>query len=339
MPGNGQPAMYEASREAGRQRRLGSIRVRVVVGVVAGSLALAQSATSAAAEAPYDVDKLVTVVRVKDGDTLVVQGDKRKRIIRIPGLNTMEKGECHAKRATKVLKNYLPEGQQVRITALDRHSRTGEKNPDRPDRYHRYLDVDHGGQSVDPAAEIIKRGLALWMPNKEEYLRNEHYANLAKDAATRGVGLWNSDACGKGPSRKASLRVDVNWMGADQTVTITNGRTKEVDLGGWWIRDSSFHSNAVDDDLKKKARGYTIPDGTIIPGNGALVLHVGPQPAAPIPGHLYWVTENIFNPMPDPNGPEAHTMMGDGAYLFDPQGDLRAAEQYAPRAGFHFPMP
>jgi Lamin Tail Domain len=160
--------------------------------------------------------------------------------------------------------------------------------------------------------------------NKVEYLLNSSYPALAAQAVAEGRGLWNTDACVTGPSRNATLRVTVKWQGT-ATVSIDKQGANPVNLAGWWVRDSSYHG--------KLARGYTFPAGTVIPAGGTVVLHTGKGSNGG--GHYYWglnsdvrVFDNVTN---------APNHMADGAYLFDPQGDLRAAQQYAPHAPIQFP--
>lgn len=302
---------------------------RLAVSVMASSLLLVSASATASAASVTPVDTTGKVVRVVDGDTVIARIHGKAHRIRITGLNAMEltdyqrghrKGECHARRATRQLEKLVLR-KQVRITALDESSESGERH-----RLRRSLAVkkDANGPWVDPAEVLIRKGLALWLPNKVEYLPNSLYPVLAAQAAAHRRGLWNTEACGVGPSRNATLRVTVKWNG-DETVTISNQGAKPVSLADWWIRDSSYHG--------KLARGYTFPAGTVIPAGGAIILHIGKGSNSN--GHYYWnLGENVrlFD-----NVTNAPTFMADGAYLFDPQGDLRAAQQYAPHAPIQFP--
>lgn len=315
----------QGARRSGN-RTLGS---RLTASVVTSALFLVTtastaSATSTASNTPVDTTGKVT--RVVDGDTVIARIHGKTHRIRITGLNAMEltdyqqdhrKGECHARQATRQLEK-LVLGKQVRITARDKASESGERH-----RLRRSLAVkDASGTWIDPAAVLIRDGLALWLPNEVEYLPNSSYPVLAAQAAAEGRGLWNTDACGVGPSRNATLRVTVKWQGAE-TVSIDNQGANPVNLAGWWVRDSSYHG--------KLARGYTFPAGTVVPVGGTVVLHTGKGSNGG--GHYYWnLNDLVFD-----NVTDAPTLMADGAYLFDPQGDLRAAQQYAPHAPIQFP--
>jgi micrococcal nuclease len=309
--------------QVARRLRARTLGGRLVASVMASSLLLTPTALTASAT---PVDTTGEVIRVVDGDTVIARINGKTHRIRITGLNAMEltdyrpghrKGECHARQATRRLEALVLD-KQMRITARDAASKSGQ-------RLRRSLAIkDASGTWIDPAAVLVREGLALWLPNKVEYLPNSSYPALAAQAAAEGRGLWNTNACGTGPSQNATLRVIVKWQGAE-TVSIANQGANPVNLAGWWLRDSSYHG--------KLARGYTFPAKTVIPAGGTIVLHTGKGTNGG--GHYYWglngnvrVFDNVTN---------APTLMADGAYLFDPQGDLRAAQQYAPHAPIQFP--
>ena len=313
-----QPGPLRAARPNG-----GAIRCAWITGVLAGLLAASVAVAPPASAAP--IDSTGTVVRVVDGDTVIANIGGAEHRIRITGLNTMEiseyekghrEGECRGRQATRRLEE-LVLNKTVRITARRASSASGERH-----RLRRSLEVTAGGRTVDPAAVLIREGLALWMPNQVEFRPNAEYPVLAAEAAAARRGLWQADGCGVGPSPDAALRVTVKPRGAE-TVTISNAGAGPVDLTGWWLRDSSFHGVL--------ARGYEFRSKAVLPAGGTIVLHTGR--GADHDNHRYW---NLPNPVFDnpTGGPQ---WMGDGAYLFDPRGNLRAAHQYAPHAPIQFP--
>jgi hypothetical protein len=171
------------------------------------------------------------------------------------------------------------------------------------------------------SVKLIEEGLALWLPNKDEYLWNREYAAAAKRAADSRLGLWSSMACGEGPNQDAQLKVKVKWAGRER-VTIRNLGDTEINLSGWWIRDSSYHGG-------RRAHGYTFPQNTTIPAHGKIFVIPAKVQKAPDGNRYYWhlPSGHVFDDLKT-----GRTGMGDGAYLFDPDGDLRAARQYAPDA-------
>jgi hypothetical protein len=157
----------------------------------------------------------------------------------------------------------------------------------------------------------VVRRRRQWLPQFVETRTNALYSKLAQQAALRRVGIWNPSYCGSGPSEGSPLRVTVNpkHTGSDldipgEWVRIRSFAPYPVPLGGWWVRDSGL-------------RRYVFAPGTTLPANDALTLHVG---AGTNRGaDLFWgVHTLVFEDPP----------LGDGAYLFDPQGDLRASMTY-----------
>ena len=76
-------------------------------------------------------------------------------------------------------------------------------------------------------------------------------------------------------------------------------------LDGWYVRESSL-------------RRFTFPAGAVIPPNSSITVYAGQ--GENFGSEFFWnLTKPVFdNTTRDDRG------KGDGAYLFDPQGDLRA---------------
>ena len=83
--------------------------------------------------------------------------------------------------------------------------------------------------------------------------------------------------------------------------------SRAVPLAGWWIRDSM-------------QRRYTLPAGTMLPPGQTLTLHTGRGTDQGLT--RFWGLRLTLFPNVGPDH------LGDGAYLFDPQGDLRASMTY-----------
>jgi endonuclease YncB( thermonuclease family) len=269
---------------------------------------------------------------IADGDTIKADiagdGTSRPKLIRFTGINTMElsryssnprnrRGACHGLEATSLVERYVKRSHwRVKLAAQHASSRTGK-------RLRRSVWVRSGGRWVDLARILIEQGHALWLSNPDEWAHNAEYRALAEQAAARQINLYDPDFCGAGPSPEAQLRVSVNWDadGNDERnrngewVDVRNLGPAPVPIGGWWVRDSYLIKNA------RGVPGFEFPAGAVVPAGGAIRLHVGCGEARPT--RFYWcqpstVFENV-NPRDD---------SGDGAYLFDPQGDLRAAGIY-----------
>jgi endonuclease YncB( thermonuclease family) len=261
---------------------------------------------------------------VDDGDTVDVKlptsTGKRKTVrVRLTGIQAMEqsvytrnprkrKGDCHALPATARLEQLIQKARgTVRLAAQDPASTTGG-------RLRRSIAARIHGKWVDVGRVLAAQGHALWLPNGIEWAWNATYNLLTQDAAAEQRNLWNPHACGLGPSQRSTLNLTVNWdaRGNDfdnvngERVTIENlDLVTPVSLAGWWVRDSAL-------------RRYSFPSWAAIPAGGSVIVRMGI--GVDTDTTFYWGQKRpVFeNPRPDGRG------MGDGAYLFDPQGDLRA---------------
>jgi endonuclease YncB( thermonuclease family) len=267
------------------------------------------------------------VTFVDDGDTLRVDLDRdgtRNAIkVRMTGIQAMEqtvytrnvarrRGECHALAATARLERLIKRGRgRVRLSAQDPSSRSAG-------RWRRSIAVKLGGRWHDVGRRLVAEGHALWLPNRKEWLWNRDYSVLAERAALAKRGLWNTHSCGHGPHDTAPLSLwanadadgdDNDFVNGEWVKVRNNSPVEEVALGGWWIRDSAL-------------RRFTFPSyATLAPGE-TLTLYAGEGPDSWT--EFFWNQRRpVFeNPTNDENA------IGDGAYLFDPQGDLRAWMTY-----------
>ena len=80
-------------------------------------------------------------------------------------------------------------------------------------------------------------------------------------------------------------------------------------LDGWYLRDSGL-------------RRFTFPSGAAIAPNSSVTVYAGQGES--FNGEYFW---NMTAPVFD-NATHDNRSIGDGAYLFDPQGDLRAWMMY-----------
>ncbi len=269
---------------------------------------------------------------VADGDTIQVDidndGSRAIKSIRFTGINAMElsryskypnrrRGACHGLAATSLVESYIKRARgRVRLAAQNRNSVTGH-------RLRRSVAVRSGGRWVDLGRVVMEQGLALWLPNGTENAHNREYHDLAEQAAGAQRGMYNPAACGAGPSPEAQLKVYVQWDadGNDsdnlngEWVDIRNTGTTDVPLAGWWVRDSWLIYNA------RKVPGYEFPAGAVVPAGGTVRLHVGC--GTNTGQRFYWCQRSaVFE------NADRLRSSGDGAYLFDPQGDLRASMMY-----------
>ena len=90
-----------------------------------------------------------TLLRVIDGDTIVVSLNGKEEKVRLVGINTPEKGFCGFEEATRALEILLADSDLGLINA-------GVDDRDRYGRLLRYLEVD----GIDLGLELIRAGLA-----------------------------------------------------------------------------------------------------------------------------------------------------------------------------------
>ena len=267
------------------------------------------------------------VTFIADGDTVYVDidgdGSRTHFPVRITGMNAMEqttytsrasarRGECHAVEATARLEQLLKAAKyKVRLMAQDPASRSMK-------RLRRSVAVRVNGRWIDVARTLINEGHAIWLPNRTESAWNRDYSILQGRAQRAGLNLWDADYCGAGPAEGAQIRLLVNWDadGDDnldpngEWVRITNlDPVNPLPLGGWWLRDSAL-------------RRLVFPSWAQVMPASHVTIYAG----------IGDDTEDEFycglrGPAFE-NVTRDETAMGDGAYLFDSQGDLRASQIY-----------
>jgi hypothetical protein len=220
----------------------------------------------------------------------------------------------------------------VRLVAM----KSGSTTAGGRHRLRRTVQVKRGGRWIDPAMVLLEKGLAIWLPNgSDEWAWNGVYGRLAEEAAARGVGLWNPNACSRGTVSPDTLRLKVKWdaEGTDSSKT-ANGEwvrihntdpVNPVSLNGWTLRDSDLRG-------RKLESGYRFPSSAVIPAGGSIQVHVGSGQDS---GGKYFWGENkvIFD-----NASNDKKQMGDGAYLFDGDSEMRAHVQYPCRTTCSDPL-
>jgi endonuclease YncB( thermonuclease family) len=271
-----------------------------------------------------------TVTKVNDGDTITVDidrdGSARPAPIRLTGIQAMEltryaktrgrAGECHGVDATERLETLVHEsGNRVRLAAIDPLSMTIGRA-----RLRRQVSVMRDGEWTDAGALLLQEGLALWLANDAEWAWNGRYSRLAEDAAERDVGIWDGRSCGTdhlGPAAN-SLRLKVKWNASGNDAENLNGEWVRItntdplhplNLYGWWLRDSHL-------------RRYTFRAGTVVAAGQSVRVRVGSGPDDASTFHWGLGTPAFDNATND------RKQIGDGGYLFDPRGNLRAHVQY-----------
>ena len=268
---------------------------------------------------------------VDDGDTLRVDldgdGSRSAIKVRLTGINAQEqtvytsdprrrRGECHALEATARLEQLVRRSRgRVRLSAMEPSSRSGN-------RWRRAVAVKIAGRWRDVGRLLIAEGHALWMPSGRERAWNAEYSLLAERAAAQRLGMWSPTYCGLGPSDASPLSVEVNSDADGIDADFVNGewvRVRNLDpvnavhLGGWTLRNS--------------LRRYTFPEWATLPPHEWLTVYVG-QGTDTWTDFFWGRSAPLFS-----NQRTGDRVIGDGAYLVDPQGDIRAWMTYPCRTG------
>ncbi len=272
---------------------------------------------------------------VNDGDTMDVDVDRdgtsRTRRIRFAGVQAMEQtayaarhreGDCHAVEATERLERLVRRSRwRVRLAAEDPQSMSRN-------RALRTVAVRSGGRWRDVGTVLLREGLALWWASWAESAPNARYSLLVQQSIAAQRGLFDPDGCGAGPSPASPLQVVVNWDADGDDTANPSGewvRIRNLDpvnavpLGGWYLRDSGL-------------RRYTFPADAVIPAGSAVTLDVG-RDGDDIATFRWNLRAPVFE-----NASHDEDAMGDGAYLFDPLGNIRATMVYPCRVACSDPL-
>jgi endonuclease YncB( thermonuclease family) len=307
--------------------------VRLALLALAGALLLPTPAAQAKsgpclADYPHGTQCRVwngKVRYVDDGDTLDadVPGDGLGGLlrVRITGIQAMEQtsyrtaqraGDCHAVDATNRLEQLVKKSKnRIRVSSLFPSSRSRGRRL-------RSIAVRRGGRWRDVGRILVSEGQALWWPGQAEDAANERYGLLAQRAAAARKGLFSPSYCGLGPNEGAAIGLYAQWDADGNDRQDVNGewvRIRNYDtinplpLDGWYLRDSGL-------------RRFTFPAGSVVAPNSSVTLYAGQ--GENFGNEFFWnLTAPVFeNTTRDDRG------MGDGAYLFDPQGDIRAWMMY-----------
>lgn len=227
------------------------------------------------------------VTKVYDGDTIQVKFNGKKHKIRLAGYNAMETGECTAKTATNLLKSVVL-NQNVTL----RYS--GKKSRGRIVAY-----VYANGQDVSNFMLSTGYTHTLFF-NKIGNENNYQYFQTWKQAADNGLGLYSKHTCDNVTVRALdsiadptdNLSISAKWKKPEK-IFIKNDGTEPVNISKWRVKDDALNF-------------WYIPAGTIIQ-----------------PGEKYTINvhgrSKITAPTLDPTNFD-----GDGVYLFDRHGNMKA---------------
>ncbi len=240
------------------------------------------------APTPPDPAHSVPVIRVLDGDSLVVELDSEEIEVRLLGINTPERHECFDSQAKTRAAELA--GNRVRLAGSDE------------DRFGRLLRYVYAEDGTLINQQLVTEGMALALSSGHS-LRAEFKAAEAT-AFQQRIGRWQPDACG--PTMRTGARIsglEYDAPGDDarnrngEWVDIANSGSEPIALDGWGIQDES------------SSHRFQFPAGFLLaPGTE---VRVSSGCGMGSTDHLFWCDQDpVWS-----NG-------GDTAYLLDPAGNV-----------------
>lgn len=152
-------------------------------------MALVLTACSGATPEAAPSIRTVTVERVVDGDTIVVTGGERVRLIGIDTPETVDPRrpvECFGEQASTRTKELLPPGTRVRL----------ELDVERTDRYGRTLAYVHRVEDdMFVNLELARGGYAEQLTVPPDVAHADEIGDAVTAARADGRGLWADGAC------------------------------------------------------------------------------------------------------------------------------------------------
>jgi endonuclease YncB( thermonuclease family) len=289
-------------------------RGRLLALALAGGCAAATlAAVPSGAATSEALQETGPVTYITDGDTVDVKVDGASEPVRLLGVQAMEAyhpsapdttfDACHAAAARERLRA-LVSGKTVQLWS---QSPTSENRG----RLLRSVMLPSGSVTTDVQRVLLEESLVLPFPSADEPAHNVEYMTLAQQVSKSGAGIWDTDSCGSGPSQTTPFKLIVNADAEGDDTKNVNGEwvsvqnlssTKTLDLSGWWVRDSSLAL-------------YTLPKGTVVKPLQRVTVKVG-KGTNTTTSKFWGLAAPVFD------------NTGDGAYLFDPDGDLRAWMMY-----------
>lgn len=193
--------------------------------VVQESVALSQ-------EQPVEVQKtLYPVLAVVDGDTVSVEIDGKKEVLRLIGINTPETVDprtpvqCFGKEASAKAKEILI-GKKVFVE--------GDSTQSERDKYNRLLRYIFLEDGTNFNKLMIEEGYAYEYTYNAPYKYQEEFKNAEKAAREAQKGLWAEDTCnGELQTPKSSASTDNSSLetGATTAKTETNSSSGQSCAG------------------------------------------------------------------------------------------------------------
>ena len=141
------------------------------------------------------------VIKVVDGDTITVESDGVREVIRLIGINTPESVdprrpvECFGKEASSYAASLLSQRRVLLVAD------TSQANRDRYNRLLRYVYLDNG---VFVNQRLIEEGYAYEYTYGSPYRFQTIFKAAETEAKQQQKGLWNSSICAVSSNDRSS---------------------------------------------------------------------------------------------------------------------------------------
>ncbi len=255
------------------------------------------------------------VVRVIDGDTVVLRTEGGQESVRLIGLDAPETHrpnepvQCFGPDATRRAEQLLT-GQMV---FLELDPTQGER--DKYERLLAYLWLSDGRLFN---LEMIAGGYAFEYTYDRPYRYQAEFQRAERDARSGQVGLWSPQTCNGGRDSTTpvpdaargsgiaapALRIEsIQAAGRDEVITIINDAPSDQVMRGWWIQSSGGNTCQP-----VPAQRFDFPADYVLPAGALVRVHSGPQTFSQTPGDLFWQVDTVWN------------NDGDRATLYSPAG-------------------
>jgi len=152
----------------------------------------AEDITDSVAGEVFDTQKLYKVIRVVDGDTIVISKDGVNESVRLIGVDTPETVhptkavQCFGREASLKTKEWL-EGREVHLV-IDEGE--GER-----DKYRRLLGYIFRDDGLFINLELIKQGYAYEYTYDSSYKYQAEFMEAEEEAQVTKQGLWDDFVC------------------------------------------------------------------------------------------------------------------------------------------------
>lgn len=212
------------------------------------------SATPPSTIAQPDGSEEATVIKVFDGDSMLVEINGRQEEVRLLGINAPERDECFGSEAGDRLRELA--GSTVWLIA------DGEDT----DRFGRLLRLVFTPTSF-VNADLVEGGYAIGLQDRSTL--SGEMKRLEDSAFEGAVGMWGWAVCGDIPGDLEISDTQPNAPGPDdenlneEWMEIRNSGSDPVELQGFIVRDES------------SSHRFSFPGGFVLPSESIVRVHTG----------------------------------------------------------------